>query len=204
MIHSSSRPQRSPLVTFAKTQRLNRIFESTHNSKSASTTREEKSPSGQLKEHGYCQIPLWLMVILVGLLVFVMICLITLFCLVIATEKESGYGQSCLIKKCIKGRNLKCIRGVCNCFPFEHYADKCLVLSDYKMHCTSDAVCKRNKRLNCINGTCDCQSSTYWNGKSCSERLAYKSACSGDQCLSNLNLQCDKSTQVCDCVDLTK
>jgi hypothetical protein len=139
----------------------------------------------------------------VGLFALVTLLLITVLIaallLVLNTPPPGFYLQSCDQRSCASGFNLKCINKVCNCTETQYYVDKCLEKKTDQELCRSIRECREDKNLICFDGKCQCSDVRYWNGQKCINRRIYNERCIGNECLSKISLECDKTTGLCDC-----
>ena len=131
---------------------------------------------------------------------FILLTLVASLVVVYFAHRDSLYKESCLMKNCVKGFDLKCINGTCVCDTGYSYIDKCRAKKNYMEQCHLTSHCKDNLDLVCRNGLCECKKYYYWNGTSCVSELLYGKPCTNDShCITDRFLFCDKSKSVCTC-----
>jgi hypothetical protein len=151
-------------------------------------------------KEGICYMPKWGMVL--GLLscISIMIIFIAALTVVFAAKRSSLYGESCYQRSCMKNLNLKCLNDTCQCYTTEYYNKGCLTKKTYSEKCFksyNSSICDITAGLLCDQGYCKCLETQYWNGSKCVLRYNYTKSCSGDQCLTNLILECISKSCSC-------
>lgn len=117
-------------------------------------------------------------------------------------------GENCTSNhQCRTDLGLTCQSGICKCISPTHswYAagPECK-LTYAQTTCANDIDCNPAENLVCPNGyNCTCSGTLFWSAfqSSCVDRVTYSEVCVGDQCKLNINIKCNATIGICDCLD---
>lgn len=156
----------------------------------------KKDPNGN---RSLVNVPCWLASICSCFGLLLLAILIAAIVILLNAKKPALYGKNCENRSCQSGLNMKCIDNICTCHSDEYYAASCYAKRTFGMFCDRNYQCLETKRLECLDGKCVCNSTQYWTGSICMNKKTYRQTCSGDQCLTDLLLYCNKKTGFCEC-----